>query len=166
MANVSNFRRIDFPAMLRETLTSFFSINKRGAATWGFKFCAACLAVLIIPFQDFDAYRKKMWLIANCKWQVGQLTNVLNKLYDPVQKRIVVLQAVSTPQFLNLFPYNATMWAGSFDDDPIVFLQTFGSQASRTIVTIQVPAGVDLDDLTATVALIAMDGIPYKIVVV
>jgi len=166
MANLSNFRKIDFPAMLRETLTSFFSINKAGAATWGYKFCAACLAVLIQPFKDFDAYRQKMWLIANCKWQIGQLTYVLNRLYDPALNRITIAQAVTTPQFLNAFPYDGTMWAGSFDDAPIVFLQTFGSQAAKTVVTFVVPAELDLDDLTATVALVAMDGIPYKIVTV
>lgn len=151
--------------MLRETLTSFFSINKAGQATWGFKFCAACLAVFITPFAAFDTFRRKMYLIAKCKFQIGQLVNVLNFLYDPVQKRITIEQAIATPQYLQMFPYAGTMWAGSFDDDPIVFLQTFNSQAAHTIVTIHVPPGLDLDDLTATVALIAINGIPYKIVV-
>lgn len=164
MANVSNFRTINFPAMLRETLTDVFSLSKAGQATWGYKFCAAVLAVFLNPLADFETFRQKENLIANCKWQVGQLTYVLNYLYDRVQKRIYITQSISTPVFFWQFPYDPSpLMLGTFDEDPLAFLQTFGSNVASSVVTIHVPVAADVVDLTASVSQIAMDGIPYEI---
>lgn len=149
--------------MLRETLTTALSLNKAIAPTWMYKFCAGCLSVLIQPFTLFDTFRKKEWLIAQCKWQVGQLTNVLNALYDPALNRIYITQSVPTPQFLTQFAYPPEGYASDFGSAPMMFLEPFGG-VLETTVTINVPATADIVDLTATVAQIAIDGPPYKIV--
>lgn len=151
--------------MLYETLTGFFSINEAGNATWLYKFCAACLSVLQNPFASFSAFRTKELLIAGCAWQVGQLTNVLNYLYDPIQNRITITQSTITPEFFWKFAYAPSMFLGQFGSPPLAFLFPFGGQAVSE-VTINVPAGIDLPDLTATVAQIAIAGIPYQIVTI
>lgn len=166
MANPSNFRNINLVSMLYETLTGVFSINKTGLPTWYYKLCVACLAVLQAPLTDFYAFRNKEYLIANCKWQVGQLTNVLNFLYDPIQNRINIQQSIATPQFLSQFAYPPLQYLSDFDTPPLEFWRTFNDQSATSIVTINVPAGINLSDLTATVAQIAISGVPYQIAVV
>lgn len=149
--------------MLRETLTTALSINKVYAPTWMYKFCAACLSVLVQPWTLFDAFRQKEWLVASCMCQVGQLTNVLNYLYDNVQNRIYITQAVATPQFLMQFAYPPEGYASDFGSAPLLFLEPFGG-VLETVVTINVPASADVVDLTAIVAQIMLEGIVYKIV--
>lgn len=149
--------------MLYETLTGFFSINEQGQASWLYKFCAACLSVLQNPFNSFVLFRNKEQLIAGCAWQIGQLTNVLNYLYDSIQNRITITQSTVTPEFFWKFAYPPSMFLGSFADAPLTYLFPFGGVAISE-VTINVPPGIDLADLTATVAQIVLSGIPYKIV--
>lgn len=168
MANVTNFRNINFTALLYETLTGFLSINKAQNPTWFYKFCAACLILFQQPFVDFVLFRNKEWLIAQCKWQIGQLTNVLNYLYDPIQKRIYIAQAIATPEFLMQFPYPPEQYLNDFSNDPALeFWNQFGTGPLTSLVTIHVPndPAVDLVDLTATVAQINIEGPKYQIVV-
>lgn len=168
MSNPSNFRNLDYPALLYESLTGSFSINKAGQVAVPYKFCAACLAPLVAPFADFVAFRDKEYLIANCKFQIGQLTNVLNFLYDKDLNRIFITQSVGTPEYFWEFPYLPSMYLPEFGDDvtPPVYLREFGDQTAATLVTINVPAGINLSDLTATVAQINITGINYKIVTI
>lgn len=161
MAN--NFRNINFASMLYETLTGFFSVQSDGTIADLYKFCAAFLSLLQTPFTLFDAFRKKEYLIANCKWQIGQLTNVLNFLYDPIQNRITITQSSSTPTFFWKFAYPPSMFFSDFDTAPMVFLETFSSKTATTAVTIDIPSDIPLDDITATIAQISITGIPYKI---
>jgi hypothetical protein len=162
----NNFRNINFPVMLYETLTGFFSINLSGQASWLYKFCAACLSVLQPSFNAFQAFRTKEYIIANCKFQIGQLTNVLNYLYDPVQKRIYITQSTVGAVYFWKFAYPPSLFLSDFNSAPEAFLETFGSRVAVSTVSINVPAGIDLVDLTATVAQIAITGIPYQIVTV
>lgn len=165
MANQSNFRNINFTALLYETLTGSLSINAAFTPTWFYKFCAACLAIFIQPFAAFNIFRQKEWLIANCKWQVGQLTNVLNYLYDPIQKRINISQSIALPEFLMQFPYPPEEFLSDFDSAPLNFWTTFGNGPATTTVSINVPndPAIDLTDLTATVAQINIEGPKYTI---
>lgn len=152
--------------MLYETLSGFFSVNAAGQLTWIYKFCVACLVVLQGPFTDFDNFRKKEFIIAGCKWQIGQLTNVLNFLYDPTQNRITITQSISTPQFFWKFAYPPTMFLSDFGSAPMDFLEDFESGVAKSAVSINVPSSFNaaiVDDLIATVAQIALTGIPYVI---
>lgn len=166
MANPSNFRKVDLKALLYETLSGFLSLNKALDVSWLYKFCAACVVLFNVSLTDFYAFRNKEYLIANCKWQVGQLQNVLNFLYDSVQNRIVVTQSIAHPEFLMEFGYAPQQFLTEFDDDPpLEFWREFQDGTTTSIVTISIPADADLIDLTATVAQIAMEGVPYKIIV-
>lgn len=151
--------------MLYETLTGFFSINAQNNVSWMYKFCAACLAGMQPYMNTFFTFRTKEILIANCKWQIGQLKNVLNYLYDPNQKRITITQSAITPEFFWMFAYPPSMFVSDFGSVPMVFLETFGSPVAQSDVTITVPNSVDLADLEATVAQIAIEGINYQITV-
>lgn len=150
--------------MLYETLTGFYSINSAGQVSWLYKFCAACLSILQVPFNNFVVFRTKEYIIANCKFTIGQLTNVLNYLYDPVQNRISITQSTVGAVFFWKFAYPPSLFLSDFGSAPLAFLETFGSRVAVSAVTINVPPGIDLIDLTATVAQIAISGIPYQIV--
>lgn len=165
MVNPSNFRGIELKALLYETLSGFLSLNKALDPTWLYKFCAACLVIMDVPLTDFYAFRNKEYLIANCKWQVGQLQNVLNFLYDKVQNRIIVAQSIAHPEFLMEFGYAPEQFLSEFEEDPIEFWREFNDGTASSSVIISIPVDADLVDLTATVAQIAMEGVPYKIVV-
>lgn len=166
MANLTNFKNINFTALLYETLTGFLSLNKAQMPTWFYKYCAACLVLFQQPFLDFDTFRNKEWLIANCKWQIGQLTNVLNYLYDPTLNRINITQSVATPEFLMQFPYPPEQFLGQFGDAPLQFWQAGGSGPATTAVSINVPGDADIVDLTATVAQISIEGPKYTITII
>lgn len=162
----NNFRNISIPNMLYETLTGFYSITGIGTVSWLYKFCAACLSVLQTPFNDFVTFRTKEYIIANCKFTIGQLTNVLNYLYDPIQKRITITQSTVGAVFFWKFAYPPSLFLSDFGTAPSAFLETFGSRVAVSTVAFNVPAGIDLIDLTATIAQISIAGIPYKIVTI
>lgn len=166
MANFSNFRSINFTLMLYETLTKFFSLNKVGNASWLYKFCAACVQPLQQPFADFVTFRNKEYLIAQCKFTIGQLTNVLNYLYDPVQNRINITQSIANPVYAMQFAYKPILFASRFGTPALIFARGFTDRTGQTTAKINVPAGIDLSDLTATVAQIDITGIDYQIVTV
>lgn len=151
--------------MLYETLGGAFSITKDAQVSDLYKFSAACISVFQGPFNDFAAFREKQYLIANCKCQIGQLTNVLNYLYDSIQNRIYITQSTANPEFFWKFAYPPAMFLGRFADAPKRFLRRFGDKSSASLVTVVVPAGLpNLSDLTATVAQIFLTGIPYQII--
>jgi hypothetical protein len=116
------------------------------------------------PFDGYETYRTKEAIIANCKWQIGQLTNVLNFLYDSSLSRIFITQSaiadIDDPTFAYA-PYN---FDDVFSEAPLKFERTFNDRVATTLVTINVPVGVNISDLTATLEQIKLTGIPYQIV--
>ena len=88
------FRVVNYGKMLYESLRAYFSINSSGNLSQLYLFLLACLYPLQPAFDDYDTFRIKKQIIANCKWQIGQLTNVLNYFFDPVSKRITITQSV------------------------------------------------------------------------
>lgn len=160
-----NFRKISYGPLLYETLRAYYSVNSSGELSVMYKFLLAIVQVLQGPFDVYDTYRKKEAIIANCKWQIGQLTNVLNYLYDSSLNRIFITQseiaAISDPTFA----YSPTHFDQTFaDTPPEIFERTFKDRVATTLVTINVPVSVNLSDLTATIEQIKIEGIPYKIV--
>ena len=153
----NNFRTISFPRMLYNCLTAPFSINASNLPTSIYKYCAAFLGILQQPWLDFIAFRNKQALIASCKFTVGQLTNVLNFLYDPTLNRIYIVQSVANPEYFWQFAYPPSMFLGQFGSAPLQFLRGFDDLEATSLVTIHVPAGADIVDLTATVAAISIE---------
>lgn len=158
-----NFRTIQYGKLLYETLRSYYAVNSSGNISILFKYLLAVVQVMQIPFDAYEAYRTKEAIIANCKWQIGQLTNVLNFLYDPALSRIFITQSaiadIDDPTFAYA-PYN---FDGLFAEAPLKFERTFNDRVATTLVTINVPTGLNISDITATIEQIKLTGIPYQI---
>lgn len=164
MAN--NFKNIDYGRMLFEALRNFYALNSNGEISIFYKFLASGMSILQDAFSKYDAFRRKEYLIATCKWQIGQLTNVLNYFYDPTFNRIYISQShisvISDP----IFAYTPTNFDAEFSDAPMQSESRFLDRADTTLVTINVPVGVAdvfLSDMIATIEQIRLRGIPYVI---
>jgi hypothetical protein len=160
---MSSFRNIDYGRLLYETLRAYYSVNAAGEMSILYKYLAAFVAPFQAPFDAYSVYRKKEALIASCKWQIGQLTNVLNFLYDSVYKRIFITQAELQIIADPMFEYPSIHSDGTFEMLPVVSEPTFDGNVSATHVTINIPSTVNQSDLIATVEQIRMQGIPYEI---
>lgn len=160
---MAGFRNIDYSKMLYETLRNYFSVNAAGEMSILYRFMSAIVAPFQAPFDDYQVFRTKEALIASCKWQIGQLTNVLNYLYDATLKRIFISQATITIIADPMFQYSPVHFDSDFGNPPAQFEHEFGDRAAGTAVVINVPAGVNQSDLVATIEQIRMEGIPYTI---
>lgn len=158
------FRKINYRLMLYEALRNYFSVNSSNEISMLYKYCSAFLQPLQAPFDAYDLQRKKNDLIASCKWQIGQLTNVLNFLYDTLLARIFITQSVVTVISDPTFDYPAIHFDGTFEEAPLIFEREFFDRVSISAVIINVPTGVTLSDITATIEQIRLQGIPYTIV--
>jgi hypothetical protein len=104
----NNFKNINYLNLLIETLRSYFAFNSQGQPSILYKFCSIFTSVLqtvwgtitdslsttynqqsvyqTLPsllLPTFSGWRNYKLIIANCKWQIGQVTNVLNLLFTP-----------------------------------------------------------------------------------
>lgn len=158
-----NFRNINYSRQLYESLRAYLAVNSAGQISILYKILLCYLMPLQAPFADYDVFRRKMALIAQCKFQIGQLTNVLNMLYDATLKRIFITQSQTSNLQAQGFAYPAIVQARGFAEPAQVQARGFFDSSSKSVVTINVPVAADVVDLTATVELIRMKGIPYKI---
>jgi hypothetical protein len=104
---LSLFKRISTPYLLYESLRNYFSINSSGQLSILYRYCLSILYPIEkttsndIDFSTFDAWRIKEKIIAGCKWQKAQLTNVLNYLYPssvtPIYIDETVIDTVYVP---------------------------------------------------------------------
>lgn len=163
---MTKFRTINYGKMLYEALRNYFSVNTQGNLSILYRFMAAVIQPLQGPFNNYVQQRQILWLIANCKWQIGQLTNVLNYLYDPMAKRIFITQSKTTNISATTFEYPATLQARKFGEATPAQGRKFLDSASTTVVTINVPSSVSVPAITATIELIRLQGIPYSINVI
>lgn len=159
-----NFRKILYGRLLYETLRSYYSVNSTGNLSILYKYLLAIVQVMQATFDGYDAYRTKEAIIAACKWQIGQLTNVLNYLYDNTLNRIFITQSAIADVADPTFAYPPVNFDTVFAENPEVFERIFTDRVSTTLVTINVPVGVNVSDLTATVEQIKLTGIVYQII--
>lgn len=163
---MASFRNIDFGKMGYESLRAYFSVNSDGDMSTLYLFVGACLQVLVAPFEVYDEYRKREALIASCKFVVGQLTNLLNYLFDSELNRISITQSVVTSISDPTRYYSAIHYDGTFSASPVIYEQTFSDQVSTTVVTINIPSDVSESEVIATVEQIKIKGIPYQIKII
>lgn len=151
--------------MLYEAMRNYFAINTSGNVSILYKYLSCFVQPMQGPFDAYAAFRATQALIASCKWQIGQLTNVLNYLFDNVLNRIFITQntvAVISDPIFNYAPIH-------FDSDfgtapPQQFERIFTDKSNQELVKINVPAAVDLNEITAVIEQIRVSGIPYQIV--
>ena len=164
------FRNISPTVMLTETMR-WFATNRDGNPSKLYKFLFAVVYVLQNYFQSFSAWRDEKFIIANCKWQIGQLTNVLNYFFDPVNKTIYIDQVTLLDCFVPDFTVNpSTVFVPDLTVDPsTVFVPDLDSTVIITEVIIHVPSPYYTPGTPENTALIAVleqikiTGIPYTI---
>ena len=161
----TNFRTINYGKALYETLRGYFSINAAGELSILYSFCAALVALFQTPFNNYAAFRQQQALIANCKWQIGQLTNVLNMLFDPINKSIFITQSVILSISDPTFAYPPVNQDDTFGYPSTAQERKFTDKAAETLVTFNIPNTVSVTAITAVINQICLLGIPYNIVV-
>lgn len=165
MSLPTGMRNIDYGKMLYEALRNYYSVNSSGQVSILFKYCAACVAVMQDPFDTYNTNRQTAWLVAQCAWEIGQLTNVLNFLYDPTLKRIYIDQSVSMTPAAPGFAYVTPVNAPGFAYVSGVGLRGFYNAPFTSALTFWVPAALTsiLSQIAATIAQVAIEGITYQI---
>lgn len=161
----TRFRNINYPKMLYETMRSFFSVNRSGLLSNLFKYVSCIIQPLIAPWDVFEVARIQNGLIANTKWQMGQLTNVLNYLFDPVNNSIYISQITISVPSVTGFQYPAIQQVGDFGE-LAVQVRGFSDRSYQTPVIIYVPNYVNLAEITAIINQIIIQGIVYQITVI
>lgn len=160
----ARFRHVDIGRCLYESLRAYFSVNAKGELSWLYKYCACILQPLVAPFQAYEVQRVYDGLIANSKFQIGQLTNVLNYLYDQPLNRIFITQGYFDQTVARTFSDAPILFEQTFADAPIAFAREFGDPIKFVGAIIHVPASDNVSALTATVAQMALEGLSYTIV--
>jgi len=141
-------------------------VNAQGEMSLLYKFCSAIVAPMQKPFDNYHTYRVNASLIASCKWQIGQLTNVLNYLYDKTLSRIFIGQSVVSTVSDPTFAYSPVTYDDVFANAFLINEREFGDSLNISTVSINIPAAVaasSLSQITATLQLIRLEGIQYVI---
>ena len=135
-----------------------------------YKYCLACLFPLQTPFDNFSLWRDTEKIISQCKWEIGQLTNVLNYLFDP-NKTIYITESLITVLYLPTLDDGYTsVFVPTLDDGyTSVFIPTLDDNQFKYLVTIHIPASVynninQKNALIAVVEKIKLSGIKYQII--
>jgi hypothetical protein len=157
--------------MTYETLRNYFSVNKAGRLSILYKFLLACLWPLQQQWNTFELWRQKIWLISQCKWQIGQLTNVLNTLYDPISKRIFTTQAEAGYIFAPTIDYESDLFAPTIAVESTEFAPTILDSTLLRETIINIPSIISGDDsvysdFIATIEKIRILGLLYTIQII
>jgi hypothetical protein len=160
------FRGITIYKILYESVRSYFAVNAKGALSVLYKFCLCCVYPLQTPFNNFDIWRQREILIANCKWQYGQLAYVLNKLYNTTLITIG-LSSGSSIFAPNIEDGGSILFAPNIEDGgSTLFAPNIGESVVTGAVIINVPTTIvnsSNAQLTADLNQIVLPGISYII---
>lgn len=165
---MNKFHSIDFPQILHESLRDYFTINKAGNLSFLYRFLLCVIWPFKLVWDTFETYRAKIWLISQTKWQLGQLTNVLNYLYDSINNSIYITQSVIDFIFAPVFAETTTIFAPVFAETTDFFAPTFSDILAFHPVIIHIPASLLADtssysDMVATIEKIRILGLSYSI---
>ena len=162
------FKKIYYPKFLKESLRDYLCVNRAGQLSYLYKFLLCVLMPLQTQWEDFETYRAKIWLISQCKWSIGQLTNVLNYLYDPLNNSIYISQSTIDVVFVPVFAETTKVFATVYAETTSIFAPTFDDLPKLHPAIINVPSSVYSDasimsDLTATLVMIRPLGLKSQI---
>lgn len=166
---MSQFKTIDYGQMNYEAVRNFHAVNKAGFLSIEYKYTLSMIWPLQGAFNDFDTWRRAKQIIANCKWTIGQVTNVLNYFFDREQKRIYISQKRLTNLFAPVINYESTTFAPTITNESGSFAPNINDTGtSLAEVSIHVPSTVFADplimgQLTSVVEQIKITGLFYII---
>lgn len=165
---MSQYRTIYYPKMLYESLRNYYSINSDGQLSVLYKILLCCLWPLQLRWNDYETFRQNKLIIANTKWQLGQLTNVLNYLFTTTE--IYITQAVQPTINVPTIFYESETMAPTITYESDVKVPTIDNAYNIiAIVTIHVPTSIYTDsnkmsELVSIIEQIIITGITYNIV--
>lgn len=180
--------------MLYETLGEYFSINSSGTLSILYRYCASLIYPIQKEFDSFETWRTKQKIIAMCKWQKGQLTNVLNYLYPSTVSPYIPfsdpVSGIYVTEVSTTYDYFSIAEAGKITESPAPDYTGYASMAKYGTsayspasdytsfvtkvdnqfiyigyVTFHVPSDVDQDELKETIDQINI-GVNYNIVTI
>jgi hypothetical protein len=163
------FKDIQYHEMLLQTLGAYLSVNSSGKLSILYKNIYACLKPLQSWFNDFSTWRNTERIIADCRWEIGQLTNVLNYLFDTTLKRIFISQRQYALIFSPTLDYESLDFDPSMTTESAIYepnindIYTVNSQ-----VVVNLPSDLYNDnykqsEIISVVEQIKIDGIHYVI---
>jgi hypothetical protein len=148
---MARFRAINYGKMLYETLRAYFSVNAAGQLSLLYKYIACIIQPLDAPFAIYELERINNGLIADSKFQIGQTTNILNYLYDPIKNSIYITQSTISGTFAQEFINTPIAFAQEFINIPILFAREFTDSTILTNPVINYPNTANLAGIMATV---------------
>ena len=163
------YRIIDYPKMLYETLRNYFSINANGDLSILYRILLSCLWPLKLQWDSFVTFRNEKLIIANTKWQVGQLENVLNFFFDSELKRIKIQQSTITTLSVPTINYESIVCAPTIDYDSTICVPTINNTSlSISLVIFLLPNEIYINEaikyqIKMVIEQIKIDGIKYEI---
>lgn len=159
------FRKINYGYMLFDSLRNFFSVNAAGNLSIMYKYLSAFVAPLQTPFNNLDTFRIQEALIAGCKWQIGQVTNLLNYIFDKTLSRIYITQSVTIILADPQFPYQADHFDSDFGTAPEQFERGFNDVSAKTDLIINIPTSLTAQSaqIIAVINQVVLSGISYTI---
>lgn len=145
---MSQFKTIDYAMMNFEAVRNFHAVNKAGFLSIEYKYTLSMIWPLQNSFNDFDTWRRAKQIIANCKWTIGQVTNVLNYFFDTDLKRIYISQKRLTNLFAPIINYESTTFAPTIANESDSFAPNINENGTALAeVSIHVPTSIFTDQL-------------------
>lgn len=157
---------INYSKFLFESLRAYFAVNASGLLSLLYRYLLSCLYPLQTRFDSYAQWRNTFYLISNCKWQTGQLTNVLNRLFDPINESIyITLLGLSSLQ-ASVYGEVTNAFATVYDEIPAAISPVYGEGLTQYLVVIHVPTNVflNLSNITSVVEQIKISGVNYTFV--
>ena len=166
---MSQFHNIDYAKLNFELVRNDLAVNKDEVISDFFKFLLCCTYPFQSRMADYYLWLVKQYKIAICDWTFGNVTNLLNMLFDSVDKRIYLNQVRLANTFDVTFSYPATSYDNTFADTIEIIEPTFSTLANvNAIVTVWLPSvlfndGFAKQEIINTVEQIKLYGIDYQI---
>lgn len=164
------FKTIHYGRMNYEGMRNFIAINKAGFLSLLYRYTLAIVYPLQVPFDSFNAWRADKKIIAQCKWTIGQVSNVLNYFFDTDLKRIYITQARVDNLFAPVIAYESTTYAPTIAEESTAYAPCIQDVSTvLAIVAIHVPSTIYTDaiilaQLVSVVEQIKITGFTYQIV--
>lgn len=166
------FKTIDYGRMNYEALRNFHSVNRSGFLSIEYRYTLSMVYPLQDYFNGFDTWRRAKKIIAQCKWTIGQVTNVLNYFFDNNLKRIYLTQQRLDNLFAPVIAYESITFAPVIAEESTAYAPSINDTATVLAeVTIHVPSDVYsnpllMSQLISVVDQIKITGFVYIIVVI
>lgn len=164
------FKTIDYSMINYEAVRNFHAVNRAGFLSIEYRYTLACIYPLQDTFNNFDTWRQAKKIIAQCKWTIGQLTNVLNYFFDNVQNRIYISQQRISNVFVPIIAYESDVFVPEISSESTVFAPNINDAGTVLAqVTFHVPSDVYNDSLVMNQLIIVIEqikisGFSYAIV--